>query len=37
LRHGPTYVVVIDPAGVAPVRDRVGKATPFTKDTFRFA
>ena len=35
-RRGPTYVVLVDPVGVAPVRDRMGKATPLTHTTFRF-
>ena len=34
LRRGVRYVAVVNPAGVGPIRDGVGNATPLTKLTF---
>ena len=36
LLRGRTYVAVVDPAGVVPIRDRAGKATPLARRTFSF-
>ena len=36
LLRGRTYVAVVDPAGVRPIRDRAGKATPRAWRTFSF-
>ncbi len=37
LKPGRTYVAIVDPAGVAPIRDRVGNATPRVRSTFSFS
>ena len=37
LKPGRTYVAIVDPAGVAPIRDRVGNATPRARSTFSFS
>ena len=34
LRRGRSYVAIVDPAGVAQIRDRAGNATPRTRLTF---
>jgi GH25 family lysozyme M1 (1,4-beta-N-acetylmuramidase) len=36
LRRGVDYVAIVDPAGVGPIRDGVGKAAPFAKRAFSF-
>jgi GH25 family lysozyme M1 (1,4-beta-N-acetylmuramidase) len=36
LRRGVDYVAIVDPAGVGPIRDDVGKAAPFAKRAFSF-
>jgi hypothetical protein len=37
LKSGRTYVAIVDPAGVAPIRDRVGNATALVRSTFSFS
>ena len=37
LKSGRTYLAIVDPAGVAPIRDRVGNATPRARATCSFS
>ena len=36
LRRGVDYLAIVDPAGIGPIRDGVGNATPFAKQRFSF-